>query len=354
MRKSSNRSICFSTASSAFAQYQPRARPQKITMSTTTTMPQSDHQADFRRRLIETFDPHVSSKQDKLDQLVSIRSFALRFIKDASHKAPLESEAVKQGLSVLWHMFLETAKFADRDDAFQDQLVSMLLWTREIDLLHKRVHPTKTSTVAWESYGFDNSLQSKWEELMETVDATQQQQQQNLATFSAKALAVGVHQDSIGLTALWYLRETFETEDSTRAIALLPAAVTWLENCNFKLFTLSVTENSFEDDSKYHLVEPGVLAKGAGIDRPAFSLQRWLFWRRRLQELNHSANEEVAKEAHKGFMAMINCGRKFDYDVPGEAKFTEKLQAAMWEELVRSGKKSVDGHEIDINVDWAD
>ncbi len=51
---------------------------------------------------------------------------------------------------------------------------------------------------------------------------------------------------------------------------------------------------------------------------------------------------------------MISCGRTLDYDVPGEAKFAEKLQAAMWGELVRSGKKSVSGDEIDIDVDWAD
>jgi hypothetical protein len=320
-------------------------------MSTASTVPQSDRRTKYNQRLIEEFDPHVSSKQDKLEQLVSIQGFALRIIKDAANKTPIEPEAVKQGLSVLWHMIIETAKFADKDDAFQDQLVSLLLWTKEIDLLYKRLHPTKTRTVAWESYGFGDSLQSKWEQLIETVDATHQQ---NLAAFSAKALAVGAHQDSIGLTALWCLRETLETEDSTRAVALLPAIVTWLQICNFKLLVLSVTENSFEDESKYHLAEPGALAKAVGIDRPVFSLQRWLFWRRRLQELNHSADKEVAKQAHKGFMAMVMCGRQLDYDVPGEATFTEKLQAAMWAELVRSGRKSVEGHEIDINADWVD
>lgn len=51
---------------------------------------------------------------------------------------------------------------------------------------------------------------------------------------------------------------------------------------------------------------------------------------------------------------MISCGRNLDYNVPGEARFTEKLQAAMGEALAKSGKKSVSGNDIDINVDWVD
>jgi hypothetical protein len=53
-------------------------------------------------------------------------------------------------------------------------------------------------------------------------------------------------------------------------------------------------------------------------------------------------------------MSMIFCGRDLDYDVPGEMKFTEMLQAAMGEELAKSGKQCVDGDDIDINVDWVD
>lgn len=77
-------------------------------------------------------------------------------------------------------------------------------------------------------------------------------------------------------------------------------------------------------------------------------------WRRRLQELSHNGDLAVAKEAKKGFMSMISRDRELDFDVPGEARFAEKLQTAMWETLVRSGKKSLGGDEIDINVDWVD
>ncbi|KAL9098457.1 MAG: hypothetical protein Q9187_009662, partial [Circinaria calcarea] len=81
---------------------------------------------------------------------------------------------------------------------------------------------------------------------------------------------------------------------------------------------------------------------------------RWLFWRRRLQELSHNADTAVAEKAKKGFMSMIFCGRNLDYDVPGEVTFKAKLEAAMGEALAKSGKESVDGDEIDINVDWVD
>ncbi|MCJ1404374.1 hypothetical protein MMC11_007599 [Xylographa trunciseda] len=97
---------------------------------------------------------------------------------------------------------------------------------------------------------------------------------------------------------------------------------------------------SFEEQSKAHLLALGALAQRAGIDQHGFSIKRWLFWRRRLQELSHNADTAVAEKSNKGFMSMISCGRNLDYDVPGEAKIAEKLQAAMGEALAKSGKES--------------
>ncbi|KAF2492558.1 hypothetical protein BU16DRAFT_551455 [Lophium mytilinum] len=232
---------------------------------------QSDHDARFRREVREGFDSDirgVSSEDDKLDLL-----------------------AVQQGLDVLWHMFLQAAK--------------------EFDLFHKSLHPTDRATTPWERYGFADSLQATWDELLATGTALQQC---SLAAISAKVLTVGVCRELIGLTALWYLRETLETDDDTETFALLRTAVVWIETCRHLLLTfLAIT-----------------------------------VWRRCLQLLSHNTDPVVAKEAKKGFMAMIFCGRDLDYDVPGETKFTEKLQAAMEAELVRSGEQSVDGDDIDI------
>ncbi|OCK74559.1 hypothetical protein K432DRAFT_386737 [Lepidopterella palustris CBS 459.81] len=323
-------------------------------MSASNTRSQLDHDARFRQGAEEAFNAQVreaSSEEDKLGLLISIQSFSFLFIKDALRRPPAESEAVQQGLYFLWRMFFETAKVLERDDAIQEKLVLLLLWTKEFDSLHKSLHLTEAATTAWESYHFADSLQALWEKLLTTGTVSQQC---NLAAFSAKTLAAGICRDSLGLTALWYLREALETDDEAKAIALLPAAVVWIEDCPHKLLTFSAINQSYEEQSKAHLIAPGALARRADIDQHGFSLKRWLFWRRRLQELSHNADLAVAKEAKKGFMGMIFCGRDLDYDVPGEAKFTERIQTAMGEELAKSGKESVSGDDIDINVDWVD
>ena len=323
-------------------------------MSASNTPSQVDHDARFRQDARDAFEvdiSNISSEEDMLDQLTSIQSFSLHFIKDATRKSPADSETVQQGLQVLWHMFLETAKVYEKDGGFQEKLVSLLLWTKEFDSLYRSLHPTGTAASSWESYRFADSLQASWEQLLATGTASHQC---NLAAFSAKALAVGLCRDSISLTALWYLREALETDDEPKAISLLPATVIWIEQCGDHLLTFSAMNQSYEEQSKAHLLALGALAQRADIDQPGFSIKRWLFWRRRLQELSHNGNTAVAKEAKKGFMSMISCGRNLDYDVPGEAKFAEKLQAAMGEALAKSGKKSVSGDDIDINVDWVD
>ncbi|MCJ1421893.1 hypothetical protein MMC32_008260 [Xylographa parallela] len=323
-------------------------------MSAPETSSQVDHDARFRQEAQDAFAvdiSNISSEQDMLDELTSIRSFSFHFIKDALRSPAAVSEVAQQGLNQLWHMFLETAKVFDSESAYQEKLVALLLWTKEFDSLYRSLHPTKTAAGSWEGYRFASSLQASWEPLLTTGTASQQR---NLAAFSAKALAVGVCRDSIGLTALWYLREALETDDEAKVIHLLPATVVWIEQCSDHLLAFSAMDHSSEESSKAQLLAPGALGQKAGIDQHGYSMKRWLLWRRRLQELSHNADPAVAKTAKKGFMRMINCGNNLDYNVPGEAKFNEKLQAVMGEALVKSGKDSVDGDDVDINVDWVD
>jgi hypothetical protein len=51
-------------------------------------------------------------------------------------------------------------------------------------------------------------------------------------------------------------------------------------------------------------------------------------------------------------MSMVSCGLDLDCDVPGEARFREKVSMAMSEGLSKSGKESLDIDEVDIDVDW--
>lgn len=321
-------------------------------MSKLTAKRQVDHDVAFRHDVLEGFlsDLHgVSSPKDKQELLTSIQSFAFQFLKDASSKDMTYHEEVDEGLQVLWRMFIEMAKVLEKDDPFHDKLVLLLLWTKEFDQFRKDLHLSDSTKASWESYGFADSLQESWEH---TLESGRSSQLCSLATFSTKASSAGACQDSLALTALWYLREALETSDEVVIASLLPAAVIWVDQCRHRLLTLSILGRSYEAHPKSDLSACGALVQAQGVNLSGFSLERWLFWRQRFQHLSHSKDSTIAKEAKRGFMAMINCGRDLDYEVPGEARFAERLQKAMWEALVESGKESLDGDEIDINVDW--
>jgi hypothetical protein len=290
----------------------------------------------------------ISSTTDKQDTLTSIQSFSFLCMKEALQKPPAESV---NALDSLWSMFLGTAEVLEKDDPFQHQLISLLQWTKDYDSLRRSLHPMESTSPPWESYGFAAHLQTSWEKLVSTPGTVQKQC--NLAMFSATALALRICQEALGLTAIWYLREVLEA-DNESSITLLPAAVIWVETCRWKLLTFSVKNQSYEDHPKLHMLTPGARAQRAGINSESFTLDRWLFWRKRFQELSQHEDPSVSKEAKKGFMGMISCGIQLDYEVPGEAKFAEKLRAAMGKALDESGKESVDGDDIDIDVNWVD
>ncbi|PQE07603.1 hypothetical protein CJF30_00007351 [Rutstroemia sp. NJR-2017a BBW] len=264
---------------------------------------------------IDTF-----STTDKQDTLISIQSFSFNCIKDALQKPPVKSA---NALDILWSMFLDTAQVLEKDDPFQHKLISLLLWTKDYDSLRRSLHPTESTSPPWESYRFAANVQESWEML-----------------------------DELGLTALWFLREALET-DNESSNTLLPAAVIWVETCRWKLLTFSVMNRSYENHPKHQMLTPGARAQRTGINSESFTLQRWLFWRRRFQELSQHEDPSVAKEAKKGFMGMILCGIQLDYEVPGEANFNEKLRTAM-AILAESERESVDGDDIDIDVNWVD
>ncbi|UPK99690.1 hypothetical protein LCI18_010625 [Fusarium solani-melongenae] len=321
-------------------------------MSKLTVNPQVDHDVAFRHEVLEGFLSglhDVSTPKDKQELLISIQSFAFRFLKDASNKDLTQHEEVDQGLQVLWRMFIEMTKVLEKDDPFHDKLVLLLLWTKEFEQLYNYLHHSNNEMASWESYGFADSLQDSWKHTLQNGTSSQLC---SLATFSTKALSAGVYQDSLALTALWYLREALETSDEAVTASLLSAAVIWVDQSRHRLLTLSILSHSYESHPKSDLSACGALAEAQGVNQSGFSLKRWLFWRERFQHLSHSKDSTIAKEAKRGFMAMINCGRDLDYEVSGEARFAERLQKAMWEALVDSGKESLDGDEIDINVDW--
>ncbi|KAF4777896.1 hypothetical protein HER10_EVM0009491 [Colletotrichum scovillei] len=345
-----------------------------------------------------------STLKEQQELLTSIQSFAFQFLKAAAHashshqasaqtdhgpsgeqdesdhhvvKANTDPEAktddlAQQGLVILWGMFTSTAQVIDADDAFQDRLVGLLVWTREFDGAYRRLHGLVVGGAdagggGWESYGFGQSLQLAWEQLVvDLPSAVATQKSRNLAAFSAKVLAMGLCKEFIAGTAFWVFERALggdRDRDEIVSRELVPAAVVWLKHASHALLArccsspaaggLDIITNTATDPIS-RADAPSTDQTTAETQYGELSMSQWLRWRRRLQELSHDADADVARLAKKGFMSMIFCGRDLGVDVEGEARFAERLQGVMYRELVRSGKEVVEGDEVEIEVDWVD
>ncbi|KAF5654474.1 hypothetical protein F25303_1398 [Fusarium sp. NRRL 25303] len=321
-------------------------------MASSQTDPNVSHDERFRHEVLKGFAEDlqdIASDKEKQDLLISIKSFAFHFIKEPLKRPMADFPTVQQNLDVLWYMFLKASTAIDSDSLFQDRLVLLLLWTRQFDLVCKGLYTEQNMAGNWESYGFAQSLQTFWEALMREGSEAELQ---SLATFSAKALAAGICEEQISSTGLWYMREVLEANDDNIA-KFVPGAVVWVELCPHALLQGCVLIGD-ELQSEKSSLNLGTLPQDQRVDDAGFSMARWLIWRRRFQKLSHHPDTSLAQLAKKGFMAMIHCGRDIDYTVPGEDVFAEKLQATMWAELVKSGKESLDGDDVDIDPDWVD
>ncbi|EXF74748.1 hypothetical protein CFIO01_05418 [Colletotrichum fioriniae PJ7] len=317
-----------------------------------------------------------STAKERQDLLTSIQSFAPGGEREGSNDDAVQPDAdpeaetddfARQGLNVLWGMFTSTAQVFDEDDAFQDRLVGLLAWTREFDVVYRRLHGIVGSGGGgggggWESYGFGPSLQLAWEKLVADLprNASAVQKIRKLAAFSAKVLAMGLW--------LWGGEDESgngdEKEGEVVERGLVPAVGVWLEHASHALLSRCCSSPAAAGGldstaaAATNLIRP---ADGPPTDHTTakikyddFSMSHWLRWRRRLQKLSHDADADVARLAKKGFMSMIFCGRDLGVEVEGEERFTERLQEVMYRELVRSGKGVVEGEEVEIEVNWVD
>ncbi|KAK0639202.1 hypothetical protein B0T16DRAFT_462902 [Cercophora newfieldiana] len=298
------------------------------------------HFPEFRRLSLEIHEENLrdaSTSQDKLDVIRAVERHGLLITKDASRRPASMASEVQLCLNTVWDEVISTAEVLDfdQDAALHDQLVSLLLSLKEFDTLCRALYPSANPFPSWESYQFGERLQS--------------------AGTSSKALAVGICGDSLSRTALSCLRNALEVDDEAKAVARLPMAVVWIDHCRHQLVAFSVM-NRFGENTDDRGAGSFLAAQigGHDVEVGGYSLERWLFWRKRFQTLSHHADAVVANEAKTGFMSMISCGLDLDCDVPGEAGFREKVAVAMSDELNASGRPSVDIDDINVDVGWVD
>ncbi|KAF5646225.1 hypothetical protein F52700_1915 [Fusarium sp. NRRL 52700] len=320
-------------------------------MTSSQTDPKVDHDERFRHEVLTSFAKDlqdIGSDNEKQDLLISIKSFCYHHIKEPLNRPMADVATVQQNLDVLWYMFVKASTAIESDSLFQDRLVLLLLWTRHFDLVHKELYNGQNMAGNWESYGFAQYLQTFWEDL---VKDGSEAELRSLATFSAKVLAAGICEEQISSTGVRYMREALETSND-KITKFLPGAVVWMETCPHALLRYCVKDK--EQQLEHSSLNLGPLAQDECVDEAGSGMKRWLFWRRCFQKLSHHSDASIAYLAKKGFMAMIHCGLDVDYIVPGEGVFNERLQRFMWSELVKSGKESLGGDEVDIDPDWVD
>ena len=285
-----------------------------------------------------------SASSRQFDSIASSATKAIRLA--ALNKNPVTQEEmdpllVKHHLQIVWKGIIETVQVIDTLDPWQEKFLQLLIWTKNFDAMTKDVNNVEGAR-SWEEYGFAEELGAAWERLLKENEV---KRMKNLAIFTAKALTAGVDDDGLGDTALWYFREALEHEDE-RVAPLLEVTQMWFIAGAYKLLALSVNEKGG--------FEIGPKALGAGIAENGFSMARWLFWRKRIQGLNHHEDPEVVKLARKVFLSNVAAGTDMGYDVPGEKKFYERMEKAMLEMLKSRESGCVQDTDIEINLDWVD
>lgn len=218
----------------------------------------------------------------------------------------------------LWHLFYHASMNINEDRPEQDRLVGQVLYARELGILKRKGKDMEvigeavtTQGKIWKDLPFlVEDMTDYWTRDCGTMTKSQRM---NFASFLAKLSAVGVGESGLCGCALVILRETLETKrplvnavtpevledgehnrhgtENLSVADLLPAANMWLFKAGNKVIELS--QNS-EDLFPAQTGALGELAQAEGIvpAHGGFSPQRWLFWLKRLEELENEASGE--------------------------------------------------------------
>jgi hypothetical protein len=117
----------------------------------------------------------------------------------------------------------------------------------------------------------------------------------NLNAFAAQLTVAGV---DFSRYAIWALREALE-EDSPELPRVLPAAVEWFRHVGPVLESLAVQRAADAHGGD----QAGKLCREVGLADRGFSVGRWNFWRRRLEDIS-AAGGDTAVKAREGWEYM--------------------------------------------------
>ncbi|KAF4504146.1 hypothetical protein G6O67_008757 [Ophiocordyceps sinensis] len=263
-----------------------------------------------------------------------------------------------------WDELIHTARFIPSNSAEQDRLVTLVLELREFRSMARSssddgedAEAAVTSTSQWTH--LPSLLQDAWTVESMGFDTAERR---NLAALTARLCTVGVCEAMTASCALWLLSATLERDDDGAGpglAQLLPACLAWLRHGGFKLLRLCAANYSLDaataDLDRPLTTPPGPLAVRANVVARDLSMERWLFWRRRLGQLYLDGAQPVAQLARECFDIMVGAGLPQGLNVPGERRYLERAFKALEEELVARGSTGcVDIEEIAIDPAWAE
>lgn len=258
----------------------------------------------------------------------------------------------------IWYQFVQAAKNIDADHPAQDRLTRLVVWASELGPLTR----TRKRSQIWQQEGTEGEgkrerkgevkgsgddemvvqeamttdgpiwsnlpfliqdLRLAWNEAMDPSVHTAHRH--NLAAAIARLAGLGVRDDALSGCGLRVMCDTLETPRRLTAAAatleteqvlptmiqLLPAAKAWLLYAGHKLLRLS--DQCYDGCAwSSEASTPGELTRSAGVDSAGFSRARYVFWRKRLEELSQCDEEEVKKEALHGFIMIDRILREIE------------------------------------------
>ena len=210
------------------------------------------------------------------------------FLGGTAGEAPVEE--------MLWAAWAAVISAADTsDDGTRSRLVELVGAVRDRGILAR---PDGQECVVWDMRAhadlpvFGAQMRETWNFSPPAVPAVTWA---NLNAFAAQLTVAGV---DFSLYAIWALRAALE-EDSPDLRRVLPAAVEWFRHAGPELASLAVQRAAYAHGSD----QGGTLCLGAGLADRGFSVGRWNFWRRRLEDIA-AAGGDTAVHARRGLEYM--------------------------------------------------
>nr|POE51749.1 hypothetical protein CFP56_25956 [Quercus suber] len=296
-----------------------------------------------RRRAAFSATPFRSSVRDSIAQRdpalwnrarMLIRSTTNRYV-NSEH--PMDVTEID--LHDLWYLIIEISKITPVKDAAADQLVAQVIVARQLGQLRRLVAAessgkhdiieterdrvvedavTSSGERMWCDLPFlVADLRATWTQTMDNMSTSERE---GLANICARLSATGVCEPHVTSCALILLREALETPRSildTASLALppdnnntsarplvdfLPAVLIWLWHGSFQILRLCAQDHvpSAADDVELGWVAVGSLVGVEGQCASGFNMQRWYFWKSRLEEVrNCPSNAEVAEQGRQ-------------------------------------------------------